>query len=116
VGLSGGQRQRLCIARALLLEPRILILDDSLSAVDAETEWRIQRELDRVVEGRTAIIVAHRLSSVRRADAILVVDHARVVARGTHDRLLASNRLYREVVASQLVADPEVVPVSGGIG
>ncbi|MGH2459641.1 MAG: ABC transporter ATP-binding protein [Chloroflexota bacterium] len=104
-GLSGGQRQRLAIARALLLDPRILILDDSTSSVDAETEYRIQQALDRLIEGRTTFIIAQRVSSVRRADVILVVDEARITAQGTHEDLLATSSLYGEIVSSQLHDD-----------
>lgn len=105
VGLSGGQRQRIAIARALLLDPRILILDDSTSSVDAETEYRIQQALDRLIEGRTTFIIAQRVSSVRRADLILVIDDAKVLAQGTHDELLESCPLYGEIVSSQLHDD-----------
>ncbi len=105
VGLSGGQRQRIAIARALLLSPRILILDDSTSSVDAETEYRLQQALDRLIEGRTTFIIAQRVSSVRRADLILVIDDAKIVAQGTHDELLESCPLYGEIVSSQLHDD-----------
>lgn len=105
VSLSGGQRQRVAIARALLLDPRVLILDDSTSSVDAETEYRIQQALDRLISGRTTFIVAQRISSVRRADLILVVDDARVVAQGRHEELLETCPLYGEIVASQLRDD-----------
>ena len=104
-GLSGGQRQRIAIARALLLDPRILIFDDSTSSVDAETEYRIQQALDRLIEGRTTFIIAQRVSSVRRADVILVVDDAEITARGTHEELLGSSPLYGEIVSSQLHDD-----------
>jgi ATP-binding cassette subfamily B protein len=102
VTLSGGQRQRVAIARALLLDPRILILDDSTSNVDTETERLIQRALDRLMEGRTTFVIAHRLSTVRRADLILVMDRGRIVERGTHRELLAQDGLYREIYELQL--------------
>jgi ATP-binding cassette subfamily B protein len=106
VGLSGGQRQRLAIARALLTDPRLLILDDSTSAVDAGTEAAIQDALDRLMRGthRTALVIAQRISTVRDADLILVLDEGRVVAQGTHEQLLGSSPLYNEILGSQLQA------------
>jgi ATP-binding cassette subfamily B multidrug efflux pump len=108
VGLSGGQRQRIAIARALLVDPRLLILDDSTSAVDAETEAAIQESLDRMMrEGhRTVFVIAQRISTVRDADLILVLDGGTIVARGTHDELLRESELYNEILGSQLVAEP----------
>ena len=103
VTLSGGQRQRVAIARALLMNPRILILDDSLSSVDTQTEKLIQAALDVLMEGRTTFVIAHRLSTVRRADLILVLDEGEIVERGTHDELLQVNGLYREIHDLQLV-------------
>lgn len=97
VTLSGGQRQRVAIARALLMNPRILILDDSLSSVDTQTEKLIQAALDKLMEGRTTFVIAHRLSTVRRADMILVMDKGRIVERGTHDELLQHGGLYKEI-------------------
>jgi ATP-binding cassette subfamily B protein len=104
VGLSGGQRQRLAIARALLTDPRLLILDDSTSAVDAETEMAIQDALDRLMrdQRRTAFVIAQRISTVRDADLILVLDEGKIVARGRHEELLASSRVYNEILGSQL--------------
>lgn len=102
ITLSGGQRQRVAIARALLLDPRVLILDDSTSSVDTETERLIQRALDGLMEGRTTFVIAHRLSTVRRADLILVMDQGRIVERGTHRELLALDGLYREIYELQL--------------
>lgn len=104
VTLSGGQRQRVAIARALLLNPRILILDDSTSSVDTETERMIQRALNDLMEGRTTFVIAQRLSTVRRADMILVMDQGRIVERGTHNELLAQEGLYREIYDLQLRA------------
>jgi ATP-binding cassette subfamily B protein len=108
--LSGGQKQRVAIARALLLNPRILILDDSTSAVDSVTEHEIQQALDKLMAGRTSIVIAQRISTVRRADQILVLDKGRIAARGTHDELIEDSPLYAEIYASQLVED---APVSG---
>jgi len=102
VTLSGGQRQRIAIARALLLDPRILILDDSTSSVDTQTERLIQKALNQLMEGRTTFIIAQRLSSVRRADLILVLDSGRIVEQGTHNELLAREGLYQEIYNLQL--------------
>lgn len=102
VTLSGGQRQRIAIARALLMDPRILILDDSTSSVDTQTEKLIQEALDRLMEGRTTFVIAHRLATVRRADLILVMDNGRIVQRGRHAELLAQGGLYREIHDLQL--------------
>jgi ATP-binding cassette subfamily B multidrug efflux pump len=103
VTLSGGQRQRVAIARAILMNPRILILDDSLSSVDTQTERLIQTALDTLMEGRTTFVIAHRLSTVRRADTILVMDRGRIVQQGVHDDLLKQGGLYREIHDLQLV-------------
>jgi ATP-binding cassette subfamily B multidrug efflux pump len=102
ITLSGGQRQRVAIARALLMDPRILILDDSTSSVDTQTEQLIQQALDNLMVGRTTFVIAHRLSTVRRADLILVMNGGRIVERGTHSELLAQDGLYREIYELQL--------------
>ena len=102
ITLSGGQRQRIAIARALLMDPRILILDDSTSSVDTQTERLIQQALDRLMQGRTTFVIAHRLSTVRRADLILVMQDGRIVERGTHGQLLAAGGLYRQIYDLQL--------------
>ncbi|MDP2994742.1 MAG: ABC transporter ATP-binding protein [Anaerolineales bacterium] len=102
VTLSGGQRQRIAIARALLMNPRILILDDSTSSVDTQTERLIQEALDRLMEGRTTFVIAHRLATVRRADLILVMVDGRIVQRGRHDELLSQGGLYKEIHDLQL--------------
>jgi ATP-binding cassette subfamily B protein len=102
VNLSGGQKQRLSIARAVVRKPPVLILDDSTSAVDVDTESRIQGELDQVMAGRTRIIVAQRISTVLAADKILVLDNGRLIAEGTHDTLMQSSPVYREIYESQL--------------
>ncbi len=103
VTLSGGQRQRVAIARALLMNPRILILDDSTSSVDTQTEKLIQTALDALMEGRTTFVIAHRLSTVRRADMIVVMDAGCIVERGTHEQLLALGGLYKEIHDLQLI-------------
>ncbi len=104
VGLSGGQRQRIAIARALLTDPKLLILDDSTSAVDAETEAAIQKSLDALMRdsNKTAIVIAQRVSTVRDANLIVVLDQGQVAAKGTHEELLATSELYNEILGSQL--------------
>jgi ATP-binding cassette, subfamily B, multidrug efflux pump len=103
VNLSGGQKQRIAIARALLIKPAILILDDSTSAVDVETEARIQAALDQLMQqGSTSFVIAQRISTVLAADKILVLDDGQIVAEGTHRQLLASSPIYREIYDSQL--------------
>jgi len=102
VTLSGGQRQRVAIARALLKDPRILILDDATSSVDTETEQLIQKALERLMRGRTSFIIAQRLSTLRMADLILVLEKGRIAARGTHDELLRTSGLYAEIYQQQL--------------
>jgi ABC-type multidrug transport system fused ATPase/permease subunit len=101
--LSGGQRQRLSIARALLVDPRVLILDDATASVDATTEARIRLALQAVMEGRTTIIIAHRLSTIALADEIVVLEHGRVAARGRHDDLVDTNATYAEIWRHGLV-------------
>ncbi len=102
VTLSGGQKQRIAIARALLKDPRILILDDALSSVDTETERLIQLALERLMRGRTSFVIAQRLSTVRLADQILVLEQGRIVAQGTHEELLRTSGLYVEIYQRQL--------------
>ncbi len=103
--LSGGQKQRIAIARALLLDPRILILDDSTSSVDLSTELQIQKALEKLMEGRTSFVIAQRISTVINADQILVLDKGKIVARGTHEELLEESEIYAEIYTSQLVED-----------
>ncbi len=100
--LSGGQRQRMAIARALLADPRVLILDDATSSVDASTERQIKLALDEAMAGRTTFIVAHRLSTIALADEIVVLDHGRITAHGDHEELLETSELYREIVEKGL--------------
>lgn len=103
--LSGGQKQRIAIARALLLNPRILILDDSTSSVDLQTEAQIQAALDTLMKGRTSFVIAQRISTVMNADLILVLDKGRVVAQGKHAELMEENEIYAEIYTSQLVGE-----------
>jgi ATP-binding cassette subfamily B protein len=104
VGLSGGQRQRLAIARALLVDPRILLLDEATSALDAQSEERIRESLKDMQGERTILVIAHRLSTVRQADRILVLDHGRLLASGTHDELLKTSELYARFVRIQFAS------------
>ena len=103
--LSGGQRQRLAIARAIFKDPPILIFDEATSALDTESEFAVQRAIDNLLADRTAMIVAHRLSTVRRADLIVVVDKGRIVERGTHDQLIEKSGLYRRLYELQFAVD-----------
>ena len=120
--LSGGQKQRIAIARALLLNPRILILDDSTSSVDLATESQIQHALDRLMRGRTSFVIAQRISTVMNADQILVLEKGQIVARGKHEDLLETSEIYADIYTSQLVDDtagepvlaPITAPVAGG--
>jgi ATP-binding cassette subfamily B protein len=105
VSLSGGQKQRVAIARALLLNPRLLILDEFTSAVDVATERLIRAALLELMRNRTTFVIAHRISTVRAADTILVLQRGRLVAAGTHDQLIETSAVYREINASQLI-DP----------
>jgi ATP-binding cassette subfamily B protein len=102
ITLSGGQKQRVSIARAVVREPRILILDDALSAVDTKTENAILGSLKRIMQNRTSIIISHRVSSAKLADRILVLDDGRIVEQGTHESLLEQNGVYRELYEKQL--------------
>jgi ATP-binding cassette subfamily B protein len=113
VNLSGGQKQRLAIARALVRRPVILILDDSTSAVDVETESRIRQELAVIMAGRTSFVVAQRISTVLSADKILVLDDGRLVAEGTHEELIVSSPIYRQIYESQLGESTYVTTTPG---
>ena len=111
VGLSGGQKQRIAIARTLLIDPRILILDDSTSSVDAETEYKIQQALQRLMIGRTSFIIAQRISTVRNADLILLLDNGNLVAQGSHDELMHTSELYVEILETQFGEHAELMAV-----
>jgi ATP-binding cassette subfamily B protein len=111
VGLSGGQKQRIAIARALLVSAPILILDDATSSVDMETEHEIQQALKRLMAGRTTFIIAHRISAVKDADEIIILENGRIVERGTHDQLLKLRGVYYDIFRDQykdLVVDDMV--------
>jgi ATP-binding cassette subfamily B protein len=105
ITLSGGQKQRTALARAIAVDPRILILDDALSAVDTYTEEEILSRLRGVMRERTSIIVSHRISTVRGADRIFVLDGGRIVERGTHDELVKHNGIYAELYRKQLLEE-----------
>ena len=105
VTLSGGQKQRVAIARALVLNPRILILDDSTSSVDLETEYRIQKALDHLMEGRTSFVIAQRIATVLNADQILVLEKGKIVAHGVHEELMRDSEIYAGIYSSQLLPD-----------
>lgn len=107
IGLSGGQKQRIAIARALLLDPKILIMDDSTSSVDAETEYKIQQALDTLHKGRTTFVIAQRISTVRNADQILVLDKGQLAAKGTHEELQRTSELYMEILETQFGKDSD---------
>ena len=109
VMLSGGQRQRLAIARAFLSDPRILVLDDSTSAIDSNTEDQIQRAMQRILSGRTTLLITHRLSQIRRADVILLMKNGRLIAHGDHETLLTTNQAYR-----QLFVPADLLPGQNG--
>ena len=103
--LSGGQRQRVAIARALLRRPRVLLVDEGTSALDARTEAGVQSQLEAAMRGRTMVVIAHRLSTVRNADHIICMSAGRVAEQGTHEELLALGGVYADLVAKQLVSD-----------
>jgi ATP-binding cassette subfamily B protein len=108
VTLSGGQKQRVAIARTLLKNPRILILDDSTSAVDSETEAEIRSAVEKLMQGRTSFIIAHRIQSVMDADAILVLDHGQIIQKGTHAELLLQDGIYRQIYDIQTRIEVEL--------
>ncbi len=108
VTLSGGQKQRLALCRVLLREPELLILDESTSALDMETEFQVQKNIDHLREGKTTIIIAHRLSTIKNADIIYVIDKGRILDMGTHDKLLADCREYNQLYSNTKIEDIEV--------
>ncbi len=105
VRLSGGQKQRVAIARAVLMNPTILIADEATSALDAESEHKVQEALDKLMQGRTVLLIAHRLSTVRNAHNVVCIIGGKVVEQGTHEELLAMNGAYAKLVARQLTND-----------
>ena len=113
VRLSGGERQRIAIARAILRDPSILLLDEATSALDTESEQLIQEALEPLMKGRTTFVVAHRLSTVRNADLIIVLDGGRIVEKGTHDELMKRGGLYQRLYEMQFVN--EEMSLSGEI-
>jgi ATP-binding cassette subfamily B protein len=125
ITLSGGQKQRVAIARTLLLDPRILILDDSTSSVDTQTEYSIQQSMAKVMEGRTTFVIAQRLRTVKMADQIIVLQDGQIVERGKHDELLEADGIYRQIydlelrdqeeaLASHVTAEPAEATAAGG--
>ncbi len=104
IRLSGGQKQRIAIARALLINPRLLLLDEATSALDAESEHLVQEAIERAMRGRTVCVIAHRLSTVRNADCVLVVERGEIVERGSHDELCAMEGVYKKLVLRQLMS------------
>ncbi|WP_182199883.1 ABC transporter ATP-binding protein [Paraliobacillus salinarum] len=113
MGLSGGQKQRIAIARAILIDPKILILDDATSAVDMETEFKIQKALKEVMQGRTTFIIAHRISSLKHADEILVLEEGQIIEQGKHEELVENNGPYQRIYDIQYQDKEEIMNISG---
>ena len=116
VTLSGGEKQRVAIARTLLMNPAILILDDSTSSVDAGTEHLILRALEKLIEGTTTFVITHRLSIIKNADLILMLKDGQIVERGRHDELMSKNGLYRDTYLGQLASNQNSMRISKGGG
>lgn len=115
MGLSGGQKQRIAIARAILIDPAVLILDDATSAVDMETEFKIQKALQEVMKGRTTFIIAHRISSLKHADEIIVLEDGAVKERGVHEDLLSNGGPYQRIYDIQYQDKEKILnPASNG--
>lgn len=109
VRLSGGQRQRVAIARALLMSPKLLLLDEATSALDAESEHLVQEAIERAMINRTVLVIAHRLSTVRNADLVIVINQGAIVEQGTHDSLIEKGGIYKKLVLRQLMAGNSTV-------
>ena len=102
VTLSGGQKQRIAIARAIIKNPRILVLDEATSALDAESEYAVQQSLETVMKNRTTLIIAHRLSTVKKADSIVVLNDGQIAEQGTHDQLMNNQSIYCNLISRQM--------------